>query len=143
MRTIPFVVLLTVVLALLLGCPPRLGGGGGGGGVDDDDAAADDDTSDDDDSIDDDDDDAVDDDTTDDDDDTPIPPADGLGYGWYFGECWGACLGDLWLGLDNLVTLSISNWDGEWYLERSSTLTGDGEDQFSAAMESVPWEISN
>jgi len=133
-RTLGLAALLAGVVALLTGCPPQLGGGTPS--PDDDDAAA---VDDDDFATDDDDFATDDDDLTPDDDDTPTEPVEGVGYGWYFGECAGACLLDLWLDADDVVTVGISDWDGEWYLERSSSFTTEGIDQFVTALIGVDW----
>ena len=85
--------LLTVLLALLLGCAPALNNPGGGGG-DDDDATADDDDA------------TVDDDdaTADDDDDTIDPPLLGVGmectddFDCSSGICWDFAEYDPWCG---------------------------------------------
>ena len=126
------------VLVLLLAfplaaCPPTLRSG------DDDDTTDDDDTDgDDDDTTDDDDtpppgptddDDVGDDDDVPppDDDDTPPEPISGdIGYGYYFGECGGACRADLVIDASSEVSLTVSDWNGDVYYTGASTLSGDG-----------------
>ena len=109
---------LLLVFALSLpACAPRLG--------DDDDSSDDDDAADDDDAID------------DDDDLTPPPYEPSWTAGWSFGKCWGTCIGSLHVADDGLVTYSISNWDGEVFLERSSDALPESHARLQALQDAV------
>ncbi len=62
-----------------------------------------------------------------DDDDTPPEPLSGdVGYGYYFGECGGACRGDLVIEAGSDVALTVSDWNGDVYFGGVTALTGDG-----------------
>jgi hypothetical protein len=118
---------------LVLGCVRTLGGDDDDNVSDDDDATGDDDdaTGDDDDVVDDD-------DATGDDDDTGPPPYDpGLLAGWSFGECWGDCVGNLWLGDDNRVSFQVGGWDGVMTTGASATLNAAGREALDAAEENI------
>jgi len=122
---------------LLAGCAPSLGDDDDGSpppGDDDDASPGDDDDDIDDDDV------TTGDDDDDDDDVTPEPYVENYSAGWWFGNCAGACLGDLvFPELGPQVAYVIRNWDDpeDFLFGADGELTPEAHEELLALLAAV------